>query len=297
MMLMEEYKISEEIYQASLVTSSESFSISDDIFEEADTLTVEELQQEVLASYKFSGRYWIWKMGSSVFYKNKNWQKMFLANEMQMEAPGFKYFKSYSSLVDFQKEYKCQNPGSRGTDSRPIAYNAFANSLRRGDVIIACASNSTIVAWGIVESDYFYRPTRKAGKHYRNVTWIKMDMPFIFTDKPQILYMLQKEETHLLKETLVSKTYQQLTNVYPFGFVDKGYEMKIPFESRKKTVVSTFKKPPEKAELPKDNSLSFKIIEPLKKDALSKILGALLRSYVMFCPVIVSTLSCVWSWL
>ena len=47
MMLMEEYKISEEIYQASLVTSSESFSISDDIFEEADTLTVEELQQEV----------------------------------------------------------------------------------------------------------------------------------------------------------------------------------------------------------------------------------------------------------
>ena len=274
---MEEYKISEEIYQASLVTSSESFSISDDIFEEADTLTVEELQQEVLASYKFSGRYWIWKMGFSVFYKNKNWQKMFLANEMQMEAPGFKYFKSYSSLVDFQKEYKCQNPGSRGTDSRPIAYNAFANSLRRGDVIIACASNSTIVAWGIVESDYFYRPTRKAGKHYRNVTWIKMDMPFIFTDKPQILYMLQKEETHLLKETLVSKTYQQLTNVYPFGFVDKGYEMKIPFESRKKAVVSTFKKPLVTAELPKDNSLSSKIIEPLKKDALSKIVGALLR--------------------
>ena len=274
---MEEYKISEEIYQASLVTSSESFSISDDIFEEADTLTVEELQQEVLASYKFSGRYWIWKMGFSVFYKNKNWQKMFLANEMQMEAPGFKYFKSYSSLVDFQKEYKCQNPGSRGTDSRPIAYNAFANSLRRGDVIIACASNSTIVAWGIVESDYFYRPTRKAGKHYRNVTWIKMDMPFIFTDKPQILYMLQKEETHLLKETLVSKTYQQLTNVYPFGFVDKGYEMVIPFDRKEKSVVPTLKNPSVKAVLPKENTLSPKIIEPLKKDALSKIIGALLR--------------------
>lgn len=274
---MEEYKISEEIYQASLVTSSESFSISDDIFEEADTLTVEELQQEVLASYKFSGRYWIWKMGFSVFYKNKNWQKMFLANEMQMEAPGFKYFKSYSSLVDFQKEYKCQNPGSRGTDSRPIAYNAFANSLRRGDVIIACASNSTIVAWGIVESDYFYRPTRKVGKHYRNVSWTKMDMPFIFTDKPQILYMLQKEETHLLKETLVSKTYQQLTNVYPFGFVDKGYEMVIPFDRKEKTVVPTLKNPSVKAVLPKENTLSPKIIEPLKKDALSKIIGALLR--------------------
>lgn len=274
---MEEYKISEEIYQASLVTSSESFSISDDIFEEADTLTVEELQQEVLASYKFSGRYWIWKMGFSVFYKNKNWQKMFLANEMQMEAPGFKYFKSYSSLVDFQKEYKCQNPGSRGTDSRPIAYNAFANSLRRGDVIIACASNSTIVAWGIVESDYFYRPTRKVGKHYRNVSWTKMDMPFIFTDKPQILYMLQKEETHLLKETLVSKTYQQLTNVYPFGFVDKGYEMVIPFDRKEKSVVPTLKNPSVKAVLPKENSLSPKIIEPLKKDALSKIIGALLR--------------------
>ena len=274
---MEEYKISEEIYQASLVTSSESFSISDDIFEEADTLTVEELQQEVLASYKFSGRYGIWKMGFSVFYKNKNWQKMFLANEMQMEAPGFKYFKSYSSLVDFQKEYKCQNPGSRGTDSRPIAYNAFANSLRRGDVIIACASNSTIVAWGIVESDYFYRPTRKVGKHYCNVSWTKMDMPFIFTDKRQILYMLQKEETHLLKETLISKTYQQLTNVYPFGFVDKGYEMVIPFDRKEKSVVPTLKNPSVKAVLPKENTLSPKIIEPLKKNALSKIIGALLR--------------------
>lgn len=276
-MFMKEYKISEEIYKASLLASSDSFSISDDIFEEADTLTVEEIQQEVLASYKFSGRYWIWKMGSSVFYKNKNWQKMFLANEMQMEAPGFKYFKSYSSLVDFQKEYECQNPGSRGTDSRPIAYNAFANSLRRGDVIIACASNSTIVAWGIVESDYFFRPTRKVGKHYRKVSWTKMDMPFIFTDKRQILYMLQKEETHLLKETLVSKTYQQSTNVYPFGFVDKGYEMVIPFDRKGKSVVPTLKKPSVKVVLPKENTLSPKIIEPLKRDALAKIIGALLR--------------------
>lgn len=276
-MFMKEYKISEEIYKASLLASSDSFSISDDIFEEADTLTVEEIQQEVLASYKFSGRYWIWKMGSSVFYKNKNWQKMFLANEMQMEAPGFKYFKSYSSLVDFQKEYECQNPGSRGTDSRPIAYNAFANSLRRGDVIIACASNSTIVAWGIVESDYFFRPTRKVGKHYRKVSWTKMDMPFIFTDKRQILYMLQKEEAHLLKETLVSKTYQQSTNVYPFGFVDKGYEMVIPFDRKGKSVVPTLKNPSVKVVLPKENTLSPKIIEPLKRDALAKIIGALLR--------------------
>ena len=272
---MKEYKISEEIYKASLLASSDSFSISDDIFEEADTLTVEEIQQEVLASYKFSGRYWIWKMGSSVFYKNKNWKKMFLANEMQMEAPGFKYSKSYSSLVDFQKEYECQNPGSRGTDSRPIAYNAFANSLRRGDVIIACASNSTIVAWGIVESDYFFRPTRKVGKHYRKVSWTKMDMPFIFTDKRQILYMLQKEETHLLKETLVSKTYQQSTNVYPFGFVDKGYEMVIPFDRKEKSVVPTLKNPSVKVVLPKENTLSPKIIEPLKRDALAKIIGAL----------------------
>ena len=202
---------------------------------------------------------------------------MFLVNEMQLEAPGFKYFKSYPSLGDFQKEYEYQNPGKRGTVSRPMAYDAFANSLRRGDVIIACASNSTIIAWGIVESDHFFRPTRKVGKHYRKVSWTKMDMPFIFTDKRQILYMLQKEETHLLKETLVSKTYQQSTNVYPFGFVDKGYEMVIPFDRKEKSVVPTLKNPSVKAVLPKENTLSPKIIEPLKKDALSKMIGALLR--------------------
>lgn len=239
-------------------------------------MTVEELQQEVLASYKFSGRYWIWKMGSSVFYKNKNWQKMFLANEMQMEAPGFKYFKSYSSLVDFQKEYECQNPGSRGTDSRPIAYNAFANSLRRGDVIIACALNSTIVAWGIVESDYFYRPTRKVGKHYRNVTWIKMDMPFIFTDKPQILYMLQKEETHLLKETLVNKVYQQSVNALPFGFTNKANKKEKSLKSNEILIVSTSQKFSVKAKSVKDKTPISKIIEPMKKEALAKIIGVLL---------------------
>lgn len=76
---------------------------------------------------------------------------------------------------------------------------------------------------------------------------------------------------------MVSKTYLQSTSVYPFGFVDKGYEMKIPFESRKKTVVPTFKEPSVKAELPKENSLSSPKIEPLKKEALAKIIGALLR--------------------
>lgn len=271
---MEEYKISEEIYQASLVTSSESFSISDDIFEEADTLTVEELQQEVLASYKFSGRYWIWKMGSEVFYRS--WKKMFLANEMQLEAPGFKYFKSYPSLGDFQKEYEYQNPGKRGTASRPMAYDAFANSLRRDDVIIACASNSTIVAWGIVESDYFYRPTRKVGKHYRNVTWIKMDMPFIFTDKPQILYMLQKEETHLLKETLVNKVYQQSVNALPFGFTNNANKKEKSLKSNEILIVSTSQKFSVKAKSVKDKTPISKIIEPMKKEALVKIIGALL---------------------
>lgn len=271
---MEEYKISEEIYQASLVTSSESFSISDDIFEEADTLTVEELQQEVLASYKFSGRYWIWKMGSEVFYRS--WKKMFLANEMQLEAPGFKYFKSYPSLGDFQKEYEYQNPGKRGTVSRPMAYDAFANSLRRDDVIIACASNSTIVAWGIVESDYFYRPTRKVGKHYRNVTWIKMDMPFIFTDKPQILYMLQKEETHLLKETLVNKVYQQSVNALPFGFTNNANKKEKSLKSNEILIVSTSQKFSVKAKSVKDKTPISKIIEPMKKEALVKIIGALL---------------------
>lgn len=271
---MEEYKISEEIYQASLVTSSESFSISDDIFEEADTLTVEELQQEVLASYKFSGRYWIWKMGSEVFYRS--WKKMFLANEMQLEAPGFKYFKSYPSLGDFQKEYEYQNPGKRGTVSRPMAYDAFANSLRRDDVIIACASNSTIVAWGIVESDYFYRPTRKVGKHYRNVTWIKMDMPFIFTDKPQILYMLQKEETHLLKETLVNKVYQQSVNALPFGFTNKANKKEKSLKSNEILIVSTSQKFSVKAKSVKDKTPISKIIEPMKKEALAKIIGVLL---------------------
>ena len=53
--------------------------------------------------------------------------------------------------------------------------------------------------------------------------------------------------------------------------------MVIPFDRKEKSVVPTLKNPSVKVVLPKENYLSPKIIEPLKRDALAKIIGALLR--------------------
>lgn len=103
-----------------------------------------------------------------------------------------------------------------------------------------------------------------------------MDMPFIFTDKPQILYMLQKEETHLLKETLVNKVYQQSVNALPFGFTNKANKKEKSLKSNEILIVSTSQKFSVKAKSVKDKIPISKIIEPMKKEALAKIIGVLL---------------------
>ena len=223
-MLMENFKISPDIYQKSL--SASSFKISDDIYEETQKLTIDSIKKELEASYRFSGRFWIWKLGVTSYAMN--WKRMFEANEMQMDAPGFKYLLSYLTISDFQAEYARKHPDRNGITTVPFAYYAFAKSLHRGDVVIVCGVSTNIIAWGIVEGAYMFRATRKIGRHYRKVSWTKMDMPFIFTNKRQILYQIPVDETHQLEKTLINKTFQR-SNVLPFGFVDSGYEMEIPF--------------------------------------------------------------------
>ena len=221
---MEDFKISPEIYQESL--SIGSCKISDDIYEETEKLTIDGIKEELKASYRFSGRFWIWKMGVTSYVMN--WKRMLEANEMQMDAPEFKYFLSYLTISDFQAEYARKHPDRNGITTVPAACYTFSKSLRRGDVVIVCGVSTNIIAWGMVEGAYMFRATRKLGRHYRKVSWTKMDMPFIFTNKRQMLYQIPTEETHQLQDALISKTFQR-SNVLPFGFVDKGYELEIPF--------------------------------------------------------------------
>lgn len=221
---MEDYKITPDIYRESL--SFEDSKISDDIYEEAKELTVDKIKEEIEKSYKFSGRFWIWKLG--VLSYTKNWKRMFVANEMQMDAPGFKYFLSYNTLADFQMEYARKHPDRQGITTVPAAYFSFSKDLRKGDVVIVCGNSTNIVAWGIVEGRYLFLPTRKQGRHCRKVSWTKMNMPFIFTNKRQILFQIPADETHQLKDALINKFFQR-SNVLPFGFIDDGDESEKTF--------------------------------------------------------------------
>lgn len=272
MMLMEEFKISPDIYQESL--SLNSFRISDDVFKEAEELTIDSIRQEIEASYRFSGRFWIWKLG--VLSYSKNWKRMFEANEMQMDAPGFKYLLSYNTLTDFQVEYARKHPDRQGITTVPAAYYSFAKFLRRGDVVIVCGSSTNIIAWGIIEGEYRFRPTYKNGRHYRKVSWTKMDMPFIFMNKRQMLYQILAEETHQLKDALINKVFQH-SNILPFGFVDSGYEMEIPFTSVVKKTISPMDKDSLAVEtIVKNNNQK---VDDVKKKQILNIIAALQKSF------------------
>ena len=199
---MDEFKISEDIYKESL-NMEHPFVISDDIYEESISLNAEALNKEIEESYHLSGRFWVWKMGK-YSYKN-DWTRMLKAGEMQVEAIGLKYLKSYLTYFDLQNDYVKSHPDRVGIRSLPPAYWAFANYLRNGDAVLACSTPSTFFAWGIVEGPYRFRPTRSYGKHYRKITWYKIVMPFIFNNQNSSLFLIPKEETNNLKETLISR--------------------------------------------------------------------------------------------
>lgn len=202
-MTVNDFKISEDIYQEALSLQDSSFRISDDIFEESESLTSEIIQEELVSSYKMSGRYWIWRMGNYSY--SHDWERMYEASEMQVEAPGLKYLKSYQSLSAMESDYKNAHPDNVGVTTLPPAYWAFANYLQKGDVILVCSTATQLFAWGIVNGPYMFSVSRRKGRHFRPMTWVKMEMPFIFTNKRPSLFQIDKEETNHLKEALLNK--------------------------------------------------------------------------------------------
>lgn len=140
---MNHYMISEDIYKDSLFLSEESYKISDEIFEESISLNMELLKKEEYNSYKLSGRYWIWRIGKLAYMKL--WNSMVDNGEMILEAPGLKYLKSYPTLELLEEAYAKEHPDKKGITVNPAAYYAFANYLRKGDIIIAYNSSEGIV--------------------------------------------------------------------------------------------------------------------------------------------------------
>ena len=70
---MDNYVISDNIYKESIEGLTDNrYVISSDIFEETASLTSEIISQELIESFHFSGRYWIWKMTSD--YKKMEWK-------------------------------------------------------------------------------------------------------------------------------------------------------------------------------------------------------------------------------
>ena len=217
LMATKDYKISEEIYRDSLSMKEDSYIISDDIAGEAASISEDSLKEELLKSFHTSGRFWIWRMGSYSF--EHYWESMLADEEMKVDARGLKYLMAYPSASAIEDAYILAHPDRAGVTTLPAAYFAFSHYLRKGDVVIACRQQTSIIAWGIVKSDYMYRPTRKVGKHYRNMDWYRITMPFIFTNKKPALFQINPSETNHLMETLVRRAFRDKASLpLPFDF-------------------------------------------------------------------------------
>lgn len=222
---MEDFKISEDIYEESFC--KDSFRISDEIYSEALCVTKGSLLKELSVSYKFSGRYWTWMIGNDMY--REKWKRMLHDNEMQFSAMGFKYFLSYPDLSSLQHDFFIHNNEGRVNPTTPAAYFAFSRYLRRGDVILVVGLHQRVIAWGLVEGNYMYRPTRIHGRHYRKVSWNKINIPYQFTDKNEVLFQLPYEETAHLQDILIENLVLD-QSLLPFGFVRKEEEMSIQFD-------------------------------------------------------------------
>ena len=174
--------------------------ISEDVFNETESLTRESVFQELMDSFHFSGRYWIWTMTPD--YKKMEWKKMFEAGEMRIKTNGFIYLKSYPSIIAMEEAYSQLHPDGIGIKKYPPSYYAFANYLRKGDVVLATRSGGNVFCWGIVESDYLYSPQYYSAKHYRKMKWFIIDIPFTFTKRVQTIYQIPLKECSNMKEIL-----------------------------------------------------------------------------------------------
>lgn len=213
---MDNYVIYDDIYKESIKGLTDNrYVISSDIFEETASLTSEIISQELIESFHFSGRYWIWKMTSD--YKNMEWKNMYQSGEMSMKTNGLKYLKSYTSIAAMEEAYSLLHSDRVGIKKFPPSYYAFANYLRIGDVVLVTRLGSNIFCWGIVGSDYMYRPNQYSGKHYRKMKWFQIDIPFIYTKSIQTLYQIPKDECTDLKETLIANIRINAAAL-PFGF-------------------------------------------------------------------------------
>ena len=213
---MDNYVISDDIYKEAIEgLTDNSYVISTDILEETASLTPEVISRELMQSFHFSGRYWIWKMTSD--YKNMEWNNMYQLGEMRIKTNGLKYLKSYTSIAAIEGAYSLLHPDRVGIKKFPPSFYAFANYLRIGDVVLVTRPEANVFSWGIVESGYMYRPNQYSGTHYRKMKWFLVDFPFIYTKSIQTLYQIPKDECTDLKETLIANIRINAAAL-PFGF-------------------------------------------------------------------------------
>ena len=213
---MDEFVISDDIYKESKQEMTDNrYVISLDILEETASLTPEVISRELMQSFHFSGRYWIWKMTSD--YKNMEWKNMYQSGEMRIKTNGLKYLKSYTSIAAIEEAYSLLHPDRVGIKKFPPSFYAFANYLRIGDVVLVTRPGANIFCWGIVESGYMYRPNQYSGKHFRKMKWFLVDIPFIYTKSIQTLYQIPKDECNGLKENLISNITINVSAL-PFDF-------------------------------------------------------------------------------
>ena len=114
-------------------------------------------------------RYWIYAPGRNAQF----WDTFYREGVMGLgwnEAGNFRNFASRESMVEKMKE---QIDPTKSFSNDSLACWQFYKVIKPGDLIFVKKGVKAFIGYGIVNSDYYYDPTRTDYHHLRKVKWIK----------------------------------------------------------------------------------------------------------------------------
>lgn len=114
-------------------------------------------------------KYWIYAPGRNA----SEWEDFYKKGIMAIGWDKLGDLNNYKSRKQIQKELKKEYESDHEPLNNSLACYEFANTIKKGDIIISKKGKTDYLGYGIVVSDYYFDDSTKDFKSQRKVKWIK----------------------------------------------------------------------------------------------------------------------------
>jgi len=119
-------------------------------------------------NYSFNIRYWIYAPGRNAQY----WSQFYNEGIMALGWNQIGNFQNFDSRKSLTKKLQESIDPNRTFSNDSLACWQFYKILKPGDIIIPKKGKKLYLGFGVVESDYYYDPSRRDYHHLRKVKWM-----------------------------------------------------------------------------------------------------------------------------